>query len=645
MKNLYIIVLVVSLFSCSKQPNYLEHALKVAGANRPELEKVLAHFKGDTLRYRAAIFLIENMPGHYSYAGEEILEYYKIGEKILQSNLTPVQQRDSLLIISQQQFPGLQQNTVSDIEVIKADYLIKNIDAAFLLWETKPWAQHLSFEQFCEYLLPYKYCELQQLDHWRDTLSAQFSNDLAAMLPADEGYDSPLNAATTVRKEIIRKVVPVGMHRQSGYSFLSAATMYKITYGRCADYVNLGVGTMRSLGIPVIIESTPQWGRYRAGHEWYTLLNDKGELLSSEWDISSDPGRAFFPNMRIPKVYRHTYAINWETVEYLNKAKYKHPFSVCQKDVTSEYFATSNLSIPTIRKGLKDKYVYIAVFNGNSTDWFVVDYGTLRKGKAEFKNMGRNVLYIAMGYDGNGLVPISHPFIVHKNGNIETLMRNSNQTEKVVLRRKYYSDENVVNMRNRVLHGKVQASNNSNFTSSETVFEIDSLNYPDKLALHTSKPYRYWRYLSPKGSYGSIAELGFFQTIENKDSIVLGKMISSIGGDNDRVKKAFDGDWLSNFETDSLNGNWVGMDFGKPLTIEKVRIVPRNDDNGIHPGDEYELKYWNTTGWVSMGKQLATDNYLVFDNVPKGALLWLDNLTQGFDERIFRYKEGRFEWW
>ena len=79
--------------------------------------------------------------------------------------------------------------------------------------------------------------------------------------------------------------------------------------------------------------------------------------------------------------------------------------------------------------------------------------------------------------------------------------------------------------------------------------------------------------------------------------------------------------------------------------VEKVRVLPRNDDNGIHPGDEYELKYWNTTGWVSMGKQLATDNYLVFDNVPKGALLWLDNLTQGFDERIFRYKEGRFEWW
>jgi hypothetical protein len=176
MRNLFIIVLVFALSSCGKHNNYLEQALESAGANRPELEIVLDHYQGDTQKYKAAVFLIENMPGHYSYAGDEILEYYKIGEKILQSGLTPVQQRDTLLKISQQQFPWLEQNTVSDIQIINGDYLIKNIDVAFHLWETKQWAQHLSFEQFCEYLLPYKYCELQQLDHWRDTPLVRICN-------------------------------------------------------------------------------------------------------------------------------------------------------------------------------------------------------------------------------------------------------------------------------------------------------------------------------------------------------------------------------------------------------------------------------------------------------------------------------------
>ncbi len=115
--------------------------------------------KGDTLKYKAAVFLIENMPGHFSYAGNEIEEYYRIGEKILQSSLTPVQQRDSLLIISQEQFLRLEQNTISDIEVVTSESLIKNIETAFEFWETKPWAQHLSFKQFCEFLLPYKCVE------------------------------------------------------------------------------------------------------------------------------------------------------------------------------------------------------------------------------------------------------------------------------------------------------------------------------------------------------------------------------------------------------------------------------------------------------------------------------------------------------
>ena len=124
MKNLLIIIPFLVLASCTRQDQYLEYALKSAGANRPELEKVLDHYQGDTLKYKAAVFLIENMPGHYSYAGKEIEEYYKIGEKILQPNLIPVQQRESLLKISKETFPGLEQNTDSDIEIIKGDYLI-----------------------------------------------------------------------------------------------------------------------------------------------------------------------------------------------------------------------------------------------------------------------------------------------------------------------------------------------------------------------------------------------------------------------------------------------------------------------------------------------------------------------------------------
>jgi hypothetical protein len=53
---------------CSRKTLDLELALSMAGANRPELEKVLAHYSADaadSLKYRAACFLIENMIYHY----------------------------------------------------------------------------------------------------------------------------------------------------------------------------------------------------------------------------------------------------------------------------------------------------------------------------------------------------------------------------------------------------------------------------------------------------------------------------------------------------------------------------------------------------------------------------------------------------
>ena len=48
-----IILFLMSLFSCSV-PDRLEIALQFAGDNRPELEKVLVHYKDDSLKLHAA---------------------------------------------------------------------------------------------------------------------------------------------------------------------------------------------------------------------------------------------------------------------------------------------------------------------------------------------------------------------------------------------------------------------------------------------------------------------------------------------------------------------------------------------------------------------------------------------------------------
>ena len=149
------------------------------------------------------------------------------------------------------------------------------------------------------------------------------------------------------------------------------------------------------------------------------------------------------------------------------------------------------------------------------------------------------------------------------------------------------------------------------------------------------------------GTCGSIAELAFFDS----DTTLIdgGIPISCPIVSHDVADKAFDGDWLSNFETDEENPDeaWVGMDFGRQKSVSYVRVVPRSDYNDICPDNEYELKWWNdnTSEWVSLGVRTATDNVLHYRDIPSGALLWISDLTRGWDERPFLIDDdGKVTW-
>lgn len=67
-----------------------------------------------------------------------------------------------------------------------------------------------------------------------------------------------------------------------------------------------------------------------------------------------------------------------------------------------------------------------------------------------------------------------------------------------------------------------------------------------------------------------------------------------------------------------------------------------HDSNEVIPGDDYELFYWNDE-WCSLGRKTAGHDTLVYVEVPKNALLWLHNHTQGRKSGFLRMKtESRF---
>ncbi|WP_436417263.1 hypothetical protein KCV26_12710 [Petrimonas sulfuriphila] len=93
-------IFLILICSCTvKGPSELQQALLFARDNRAELEKVLKRYSidpADSLKYRAACFLIENMPGYHYYEGEALEKYADYFKLLGEDKKTPDQILDSL---------------------------------------------------------------------------------------------------------------------------------------------------------------------------------------------------------------------------------------------------------------------------------------------------------------------------------------------------------------------------------------------------------------------------------------------------------------------------------------------------------------------------------------------------------------------
>ena len=125
--------------------------------------------------------------------------------------------------------------------------------------------------------------------------------------------------------------------------------------------------------------------------------------------------------------------------------------------------------------------------------------------------------------------------------------------------------------------------------------------------------------------------------LDENSSVLNAKAIFASGNKPEDVEKAFDGKIL----TYTNAQEWIGMDFGKPTLVSAIRFITRTDDNGINPGQTYELSYWTQHGEQVVEQKVATADSICFHAVPRGALLWLKNLETGLEERPFIVDENR----
>ena len=626
----------------------LEEALRFAGENRAQLEQVLRHYAHDSLKLAAAHFLIENMPGHYSYTDTaQVLRYSRqVGELCRRMRGGDFEElRDSINAAAAR--CGMQQaDKTLDSRVVTADYLIANIDEAFRQWKEGRWARHLSYDEFCEYLLPYKVVEMQMLDDWRKRMQGYQCQGLERLSWCDQYAHSALQAAKVVNCNLNSLMKP-DHGANIEFQNMRLEDALQLPMGTCDFYVFMATILLRSQGIPVVMDFTPHWAYRNIGHSWNVVLTNEGREVPFT-GICTQPGEEHKPDEKMPKAYRFTYAQNLDLKRLNRREKFVPRFfrNVFMRDVTSHYAKCCDVTLPVnVRHG---SYVYLTVFD--TKGWTPVAYAEVKQGKATFTDMGRDVLYMPLRYNADGTEEfIGLPFVLNYDGSMRVVGFRTQGSEHVVARRRYPTLSYVYDVLGRIEGGEIQASNCSDSASFHTVAVItDGHAFGRELVLPDSlPPYRYWRYKQDQPlSYCNMAEMQFFgrETGERLAGEVIGTP-GSFMGRGGRREAVFDGDALTFFDAPLPQSSWVGMDFGKPVRVGRIYYLFRGDGNTIEPDDTYQLYCWNGKKWLLLDTRKAEHPWLRYDHISPDGLYLLRNKTRGSDTRPFTCVQGEQVWW
>lgn len=631
------------LVSC--RDSALETALRLAGENRPELEAVLRHYaadEADSLKYRAARFLIENMPLHYGYGGPGMERFRAYYDSLFCDRTVA---RQELRRRAARAFDGAGGiRPEFDAATLDRGFLIRHIDHAFEVFGY-PWCRDLSFDEFCEKVLPYRIGN-EQAEDWMPA----YREFLAGTIRSLEEAGADRYAAAKALKDTLRGMDYEVIDETTMKLELRPSDYLRAAGGACPEITCIATYALRSVGLPVDYDYIIQWANRSQTHSWNALRIDTALCCFG----MSDPGfgdhfetRA---HERMGKAYRRTFRFQPGSLPNRRGAleegipsAFLAPFF---EDVSELYFDGIDLTVDlTIPAAEKKRFAYLAVFDNHR--WVPVAWSRIRRGRATFRRVEKGCAYLAVYYHDGQLRPAADPLTVSKEG-VVTVRRPDGGLRAVTLKRKYPVFYNEPFILNRVKNGKFQVADRPDFSDARTVYvtpEVTEI-HPYYAELGDSIRFRYIRYLSPPGAFVSMSEIGFYDPSGRK---LVGRIIGTEGSywnlGNDKYK-LFDGDPLTYFNAPRESRCWGGMAFDTPQTLGSVMFLPRNDDNFIQAGELYELFCCRDGEFVSLGQRIGDRTHeLRYEEVPGNALLLLKNHSKGKDERIFTYEDGRQVWW
>lgn len=621
---------------------------------KEETGKVLEYCRtlDDTLYYAAARFLIDGAESQFHYQGENMTRYdtvFPFMEALhrddawndegaisnfygqLEATYGPLDKRDALVVM--------------DREVLTADMMLSHITQAVDAWREAPWHDSVSFDRFCQYILPYKAGEEPPEDY--RTLYRTRYRDIADTTTA-LFYTTKAVACNLLDSQAV-------FSSATFWKYPFDLPMSKIEQGRrgaCRHLVNHTASVLRSLGIPAAVDYVDTWGNRSSGHLWNVLLMPGDSIYPFE-----APTTSYFPSVKFSykptKIFRRLYR---DTVPDPLPPENQVPIGLLHlnsADVTHQYVPAYDVRIPVryrYPETRKYRYGVIAVFDNR--DWKPAWWGTLQDSVMCFGNMASDVLYMGCYYVKGRLLPATAPFVLHSDGRVEEAGALQGGVQSMHLERKYPIFRRVSGYMGYIKWSQVEASGFSDFRDTTRLFVVDFVpdKYKDTVVLRPHEPQRYVRWHANPKSTGDVAEVEFYGRKDGDGPEI--RLTGALYGFPEIIENdlhpytdAVDGNPETYFAKRKNSEGWVAMDLGEPYTVTRLRFCPRSDTNFILIGDTYELCYWQQDHWVSCGTQTARDQWLDYDGVPSGGLYLLHNLTRGSEERIFTYDEGQQVFW
>lgn len=431
-KILIISFIAVIAFSCAtpKHPENVNNVLELADKNKAELEKVFDNYKNaeDSLKLQAAYFLIGNMGNKHSYVSFVLVDS---SENVLPFDVLEYENYNKLLdawdTLETQYGPihFMRDKYIKDYETITSDYLIQNIDLAFEAWK-RPWTKHLNFNQFCEYILPYRGSN-EPLEEWR----THFLKENAWLIDSMGNSTDPVKACALINNDI-RSWFSFDERYYEHPTDQGLSEVLKTKMGRCEDMTNLAIFAMRSWGIPVMSDYTPYWANTGNNHAWNAILGEDGKTII----FMGGEANPYEYNLRAikAKVYRKTYAKQSDCLMEIKKDWVKVPpylNSNTQADVTKEYVDVTDVKMK-LTKARPDstEFAYICVFN--SGKWKAINWSYIGDNlEVNFKDMGRGIAYLPAYYKDSKIIPAGEQFILENSEEIKFITADTANTTQI----------------------------------------------------------------------------------------------------------------------------------------------------------------------------------------------------------------------